>query len=748
MLTDTPFSGPGLNFEQGSSERKGRPGPLPYGVARLAEKYLYTFRQLPPISAQDMWTDLLEGLLLLASIISAMGWRATRRRLAESVRERVDLANSSQVIEEERRMLELVAKGASLSEVLNTLTLAIERISPGSLCTVMLLDEEDHKRLLIASGPSLPAEYLQAVNGLVIGPDVGACGSAAFRNETIVIEDVATDYRFALARDFVLGHGLRSCWSQPIRDSRNNVLGTFAMYHGHVARPRAEELRMARAAAQLAGNAIERIRAERALSETTRRLNLAERVARFGIWETDFGDSVITISEVMAAMLQLPPRKKQLSREEFDALVHPDDLESLRSASDPSNTRDGTFQSEFRVILPGGSIRWMRSQWRSESTEGPHTRVIGAMIDITEEMNTLVATRQARAQAEASARAAREAESLEQDRKAILELVAKDQPLDHIVATMAGAVASHLPGSLCSIRVELNNSSRMSVYPQFPEALARAIEDLEIDSVRQTLIALPVARLSGDTAWLRFLETHFDSAFQFYRAVPILRNNRVTGLIISFFSERGSCPAEEKLLESWGQFASLAVERRGLYEQLSFRAQYDSLTALLNRASLYEHLDEQLARTDAQDRSLALVYLDLDYFKEINDNHGHGAGDKVLQNVASHILKNVRRTDFAARIGGDEFVVVLPGVVDRGEARRIAGLLVGAISQPVLFNGNELRVEASCGLSLYPEDGVQSEALLKAADEDMYKAKMKLRRRGNHRTRAKESVASGALLSA
>src|SRR5277367_4998948 len=124
-----------------------------------------------------MWLELIAAVAfpLAAAIFAATAWLRTSRRLAESTREREDLANSSQVIEEERRMLELVAKGASLSEVLTTLTMAIERISPGAICTVMLLDEESRKFLSIASGPSLPAEYLQALNGLPMGPDVGAC---------------------------------------------------------------------------------------------------------------------------------------------------------------------------------------------------------------------------------------------------------------------------------------------------------------------------------------------------------------------------------------------------------------------------------------------------------------------------------------------------------------------------------------------------------------------------------------------
>ncbi len=674
-----------------------------------------------------MWVDLIAVALLLATGISAAGWFTTWRRLAESTREREDLANSSLVIEEERRMLELVAKGAPLSEVLNTLTRAIERISPGALCTVMLLDEEHCRRLSVASGPSLPQEYLQALNGLEIGPDVGACGSAASRNETVVVADIATDYRFAQARDFVLGHGLRSCWSQPIRDSRNNVLGTFAMYHRHIARPRSEELRMARAAAQLSGNAIERIRAEKALKETRRRLSLAERVARFGTWEANFEKATIACSEGLAAMMELPGGRRKLTLEEFDAMVHPDDLDALRAAADPVNAHRGTIQDEFRLMLPSGSMRWMRSHWRFEQGDGPLTRATGAMIDVTEEKSMLVQSQRARAVAEDSARAARQAERLEQERKTILELVAKDQPLDQIVTTMAHAVAGHLPGSLCSIRIELTDASHISVYSRFSERVAAALDRFPIGSVRETLSSQPIAELSRDPEWLRFLETSGDFPFQHYRAVPILRNSRLTGMIISLFAgERPDCPTEEKLLESWGQFASLAVERRGLYEQLSFRAQYDSLTTLLNRASLYDRLDAQICKTSAEGGGMAVLYFDLDHFKEINDRYGHGTGDQLLQQVSRRILESIRHTDIAARIGGDEFIVILPGVDDRKEASRVGELVVNAMGLPD-SGGTESRIGASFGVSIYPCDGLTTDALLKMADEDMYRAKLRRR---------------------
>lgn len=696
----------------------------------------------------NMWLELASLALIPATGVSTTGWLWTRRRLRENRREREDLANSSLVIEEERRMLDLMARGASLGDVLDTLTRAIERISPGALCTVLLLDEDHRRYLLKCSGPSMPDEYLAAVNGLEIGPDVGACGSAAFRNQTIIVEDIATDFRFEQGRDFILSYGLRSCWSVPIRDSRGDVLGTFAMYHRVPTTPRPEELRMTRAAAQLAGNAIERIRAEQALRETTQRLNLAERVAQFGVWEADIANGVINISEGMAAMLERAGAPLRMGVDEFDKLIHPDDVEALREEMRQVRAPGETTQDEFRFVLPSGSIRWIRSHWCFAHTAGAPTRATGAVIDITEERNVLIHLEKAREKAEASADAAREAGRLEQDRKTILEMVAKDQPLDQIAIMMSGAVARHLRGSVCSIQLELPDASRIAVSPRLPEPFSRALAALPIAAMEDTLSPRPAKDLSADPEWQRCVEACEIPSLQQYRAAPILRAARPVGLIISFFPEVGSeTPSNyveaDKVLESWGQFATLAVERRGLYEQLSFRAQYDSLTALLNRASLYERMDAEIARSAREGGSMAVVYLDLDHFKEINDRYGHGAGDMVLQNVSRQILNSVRRSDVAARIGGDEFVVLLPGVGDRAEAGRVAELIVNSIGQTSVFNGNQLNAGASVGISIFPEDGADADTLLNRADEYMYRNKVKRKSPRRRQPTLPESVTEG-----
>ncbi len=343
------------------------------------------------------------GVLCLAILAFAVAWLQTRR-LAERQRDQEKLERSSRVIEEERRVLELIAKGASLKEVLDALTAAIERMASGCFCTVLLLDEEG-KRLLEGSGGGLPPAYMQAVNGLEIGPEVGACGSAAFSNETTIIEDIANDHRFGAAKGFVMSFGLRACWSVPIRDSNQKVLGTFAMYHKQPAAPRDRDLRVVEAGAHLAGNAIERLRSEAKLRENAGRIAMAEKAAAFGIWQTEVATDMLTISEGFAALVGLTGKPLRMHLDRWREMIHPDDREMLNATAERAMAELGSFDAEFRVVLADGSVRWMRSQSRIEGENGRAKLVTGAMIDITKEKEMLLRLEQARAAADAANRA-------------------------------------------------------------------------------------------------------------------------------------------------------------------------------------------------------------------------------------------------------------------------------------------------------------------------------------------------------
>ena len=623
-----------------------------------------------------MWVESSTAAIALAFAGAALGWLNAMRRLSESRRERKDLANSSLVIEEERRVLELVAKGASLQEVLDTLTRAIERISPESICTVLLLDQESGKRLLKGSGPSLPSEYMQAVDGLEIGPDVGACGSAAFRNETVVVDDIATDFRFAPVRDFVLSFGLASCWSVPIRDSKGKVLGTFAMYHRKPARPRVEELRLVRAAAQLGGNAIERLRAEQTLCRSSERLKLAEKVAQFGIWEADFAKSTITISGGLAALMgrtegSLTSTAATLTIEEFDAAVHPEDRRVLRASLDLARLDGGSFQNEFRFVLPDGAVRWQRNRGQLEFVNGQAIGATGALTDITDEKNLLVQLQEARTAAEAAARASQAAERLELDRKGILEMVAKDEPLDRGIAlALARAAAGHIPASLCSIQLQVEDVPRVAVAPEFPVRIAEVLAALPIGSMRTAARNEPSPlRISQLIPSGRSV---FNRRKRFYRirtARSPLPETAVPWALFFPFSGRPMRIVRTKGCSNAG--ASSRASRWSAADYTNRCLFGRSLAALrrtlLNRGSLYERLEAEIHLCAREDSRLAVVYFDLDRFKEINDRWAMRQATRYSKHFPPDRQERTQ-TDIVARIGGDEFVVILPGVSDRGEA--------------------------------------------------------------------------------
>jgi diguanylate cyclase (GGDEF)-like protein len=164
------------------------------------------------------------------------------------------------------------------------------------------------------------------------------------------------------------------------------------------------------------------------------------------------------------------------------------------------------------------------------------------------------------------------------------------------------------------------------------------------------------------------------------------------------------------------------AERRRAEEKLRVVATHDSLTALPNRTLLHERLSHALARAQRHSRQLAVLFVDLDRFKNVNDTLGHDAGDSLLQVTAQRLYDCLRETDTMARQGGDEFVVLMEELTDREPITRVAQRILDAVSQPFVIAGQELHITASVGISIYPEDG---RTLLRNADVAMYRAKEK-----------------------
>jgi diguanylate cyclase (GGDEF)-like protein len=160
-------------------------------------------------------------------------------------------------------------------------------------------------------------------------------------------------------------------------------------------------------------------------------------------------------------------------------------------------------------------------------------------------------------------------------------------------------------------------------------------------------------------------------------------------------------------------------------EELRDLAYHDDLTGLPNRSLLYDRLGLAITHAHRQEGHLALLFLDLDDFKNVNDSLGHGSGDRVLVDLATRVRNSVRAADTVARFGGDEFVVLLSSVTGAEDAAHVAVKVLDAVQAPYRFDGHEVSIAASVGVSVYPRDGASPDELVKSADTAMYRHKQR-----------------------
>ena len=254
----------------------------------------------------------------------------------------------------ENRLLEMIAKGNSLTVILDGLCRLVEEISSDTLATILLLDGN---RLWHGAAPSLPQSYTDSIDGVVIGPSVGSCGTAAYRAEPVISSDIATDPLWDDYRHLPLAHGLRASWSTPILSSEGKVLGTFAMYTPEARSPTPQHQNIIDQISHLASIAIERTRAEENLRHDERELR----------WITDAIPEAIIVLAPDGSTLhanQFVLDYTGLSFEDFKTenyrarIFHPDDLGRLREERQNALARGEPFQAELRARRKDGQYHW------------------------------------------------------------------------------------------------------------------------------------------------------------------------------------------------------------------------------------------------------------------------------------------------------------------------------------------------------------------------------------------------------
>ncbi|MGD8472660.1 MAG: PAS domain-containing protein [Anaerolineae bacterium] len=286
----------------------------------------------------------------------------------------------------QRQFLELLATGGEFSETLHTLVRIIEEQWSGMLGLVLLLDE-DGRHLHVGASVHLPEEYVQSIEGLEIGPLVGSCGTASYRGERVIVEDIDTDPRWDGLRSLAQEYGLRACWSEPVFSPERDVVGTFAMYYRQPRAPTEAELRTIEMAAHLVGVAVEHKQAQEALRESQRRMatlisnlpGMAYRCRNDTDWTMEF------VSEGASELTGYPPQalidNKEIS---YGELIHPDDRDLVWQEVQAALGEERPFQLTYRLVTPGGR-KWVWEHGRGVAD--PTGNVIaleGFATDITE----------------------------------------------------------------------------------------------------------------------------------------------------------------------------------------------------------------------------------------------------------------------------------------------------------------------------------------------------------------------------
>ncbi len=477
----------------------------------------------------------------------ALQFSEERHRLAA-----LEATRAKDSLHHEKIILEMIALDEPLKDILREVCLGIEWIMGQVCCSVSLLGI-DGEHIQIGAAPSLPQAFLQVLSALPIGPQSGSCGTAIYRNQQVIVGDIEIDPLWIDLRESALAHGLRACWSAPIRTASGAVLGALDVYYAERQIPTAEDLAFISNITHLVGVAIHKDRVERSLEESEARYRSVVNCLAEGIMVQARDGTVVACNPSAERILRLTP----------DSAIGGKGIDLRRMVAE-----DGT-------VIP-------------------------------------------------------------------------DDQLPQKIALRTGQPILNL-----TVGLEMDDGAMVWVSQNI----------------------LPIRQAKEEDA---------------------------TSVLVSFTDVTAVKEAQQRL---------------------KFLASHDSLTGLPNRAFLVERLTHSLALAQRKSHRIAVLFLDLDRFKHVNDTIGHEAGDQVLQTVAARLSACIRESDTLARLGGDEFVVLAEGFDDGSYLTSLAERMLHTISEPFRLQGYEYYLGVSIGISVHPEDGQDGTTLLRCADSAMYSAK-------------------------
>jgi diguanylate cyclase (GGDEF)-like protein/PAS domain S-box-containing protein len=405
---------------------------------------------------------------------------------------------------------------------------------------------------------------------------------------------------------------------------------------------------------------------------------------------------------------------EELRGRDMVSMIHPDDRERTLEAASKVMAGHALTHFENRYLRKDGGV--VHIMWSARWSPDDRLRIAVAR-DVT---------------------ARKRAESVQAALYAISEAAHSAEDLLTLFQRIHQIIGQLLPAKnfFVALYDELRNELSFPYHvdehdtPPEPGPLESGTLSAEVIRTGRTLLVTPESAPD--------LPSHLSQVIgaesSYWLGVPLSSQRGTFGALVvqSYGSGAHYSEQDQELLQFVSAQIAAAIERKRMHARLQHIALYDQLTDLPNRELLTDRLRASMARTRREDGMLSLLYIDLDGFKQVNDSLGHEAGDRLLEAVAARLTWCVRGSDTVARIGGDEFVVLLEGLHRAEDALRIAEKIRRALGEPLDLAGLHTAISSSIGIAMYPGDGDSEQALLRYADEAMYAAK----RSGGNQCRA------------
>ncbi|MCT8124972.1 EAL domain-containing protein [Alishewanella sp. BS5-314] len=617
--------------------------------------------------------------------------------VARDVTEQV---KAEQLQQAQQQVLRMISSEQPLAEIIRQICLLAE-LQNSALLTSMMLKVGEHLELLAA--PSFSEAYREFFATLAIADNAGSCGTAAFQKSLVLVDNIATDPKWQHGAAIVLAEQVQACWSIPMVSLQDEVLGTFAIYCTEARVPTHRELELLISCSRFAAMAIERSQQKRQLTESEQRFRSLYQYNPDPVYVLTENGYFQQINAAGCRLLEWT--QAELKQMHFGRVILPEQLPQVSHYFQRALAGE-SVSFEASILNRSGLQLELQITIVPTHIDGQIAGVIGMAKDVTQRLQT-----------EKQLRLFKRAVDASSSGVIIADITWPDMPITYVNAAferLTGYTSEEAIGRNC----------------RFLQGTER--DSLAIQQIRNAI--------SGRQ-----------------ECGVVLKNYRKDGSIFWNNLFLAPVPDEQGVITHYIGIQTDITAQKNYEQELAYNASYDLLTGLPNRTLLKDRLTQSCKISARHQEKVAVLFIDLDGFKLINDSKGHAVGDEVLRQISNRIQNELRAGDTLARLGGDEFVLMVPDLREKAVLGVLAQHLLTVIAQPIFVEEHELQVTASIGISLTDNVFDEPMQLVQQADLAMYQAKLQgrnnyqwyqaemetsLNKRLNLRTMLKKAVAN------